>query len=268
MLKNTLLVCGLLLSSLITALPVAAQEPATIVLRSGERISGELVDLGGVGFTLRVNGMDRRIDPGQVATVEFTGGAPSSEMRTRLQAGRSLIILRNGEIVEGSLYDIGGTRPLRITVDTPSGRRDFASNDVAQIHYAAPSGTAATSGQAAEVAPGDIRVDANRQWTDSGITVRRGERWLVNGQGHIQLAPGMSAGVNGTPAVSSDNYPVRNAAAGALIARVGNSAPFAIGSQTEISMPANGRLMLGVNDDHHNDNSGFFTVGLARQSRR
>ena len=46
---------------------------------------------------------------------------------------------------------------------------------------------------------------------------------------------------------------------GALLGKVGNSAPFAIGMQTQpLVMPASGRLMLGVNDNELSDNSGFF----------
>ena len=65
--------------------------------------------------------------------------------------------------------------------------------------------------------------------------------------------------------MTSGNYPVKSAPAGTLIGRVGNSAPFVIGSQTEITTPADGRLFFGVNDDHYADNNGFFSVGIARQ---
>ena len=58
----------------------------------------------------------------------------------------------------------------------------------------------------------------------------------------------------------------KSASAGTLIGRVGNSAPFVIGSQSELTMPANGQLMLGVNDDHFADDNGFFSVGVARQA--
>lgn len=265
MLRKSLVVCGLCVSFLITALPVAAQVPATLVLRSGDRLSGELVDLGGgVGFTIRVNGQDRQVDPGQVAMVEFASGNPNRA----LPAGRAHIILRSGEVVEGSLFDIGGTNPLRITVTTPGGQRDYTSNDVAQIHYADSNTAVGTSGKIAvdDVPAGNIRVEANRDWTDTGITVRRGERLTFNATGNINLGPGLSAGVNGTSAVSSANYPLKSAPAGTLIGRVGNSAPFVVGSQTEVTMPANGRLFLGVNDDHFGDNDGFFSVGIARQA--
>ena len=53
---------------------------------------------------------------------------------------------------------------------------------------------------------------------------------------------------------------------GGLIGRVGNSAPFPIGSNTQpIRMPATGALMLGVNDNELGDNSGFFSVVITRQ---
>jgi hypothetical protein len=249
--------------ALAVTLPLAAQEPATLVLRSGERISGELVDLGGVGFTMRIGGAERQVDAGQVAAIEFVGGGPSANVRQRLEDGRSVVVLRSGEVIEGSLHDIGGTRPLRLTVNTPGGPRDFNSGEVAQIFYGGPSAVATTGQTSNEVPAGDIRVDANRDWTDSGITVRRGQRLTINPNGNVMLAQGVSAGVNGTSAVSSANYPVRNAPAGALIARVGNSAAFLVGGQNAIVVPANGRLFFGVNDDHYGDNSGFFTVGVA-----
>ena len=53
---------------------------------------------------------------------------------------------------------------------------------------------------------------------------------------------------------------------GGLIGRVGNSAPFPIGSNTQrIRMPADGTLMLGVNDQNLGDNSGYFTVTITER---
>jgi hypothetical protein len=54
-------------------------------------------------------------------------------------------------------------------------------------------------------------------------------------------------------------------AVGGLIFKVGNSAPSPIGSNNQpITMPANGRLYLGINDDEFGDNSGAFTVMIGR----
>jgi len=44
---------------------------------------------------------------------------------------------------------------------------------------------------------------------------------------------------------------------------VGNSQPFAIGTNREaIVMPADGELLLNINDDRRTDNSGSFSVRL------
>jgi hypothetical protein len=50
-------------------------------------------------------------------------------------------------------------------------------------------------------------------------------------------------------------------AAGALIGKVGVSAPFGIGNQTQgLSMPSTGVLFLGVNDEAPGDNRGEYRV--------
>jgi len=58
--------------------------------------------------------------------------------------------------------------------------------------------------------------------------------------------------------------PLPHALAGALIGRIDNGAPFGIGNQTSLTMPATGTLYLGVNDDTVSDNSGQFQVVISR----
>jgi hypothetical protein len=63
------------------------------------------------------------------------------------------------------------------------------------------------------------------------------------------------------------SYPVPDAAFGSLVGyiRMNNgrsSAPFMIGSQRTFSAPADGRLILMVNDDNYRDNSGSFRVRI------
>jgi PA-IL-like protein len=143
---------------------------------------------------------------------------------------------------------------------------------VAQIFLATPPGAAAvgTAGAPAAATSG-VRVDANQAWVDTGINVSRGDGVAFNASGDIMVAPGASAGVGGTPALTSPQYPVPSAMAGALIGKVGNSAPFLIGSNTQpITMPADGGLMLGINDDGFGDNTGSFSVTIipTTQTRR
>ncbi|MBS1818395.1 MAG: hypothetical protein JSU08_10725 [Acidobacteria bacterium] len=251
---------------------LSAQEPSTVVMKSGERISAELVDMNASGFAVRVNGQDRMIPTGDVAAVEFAVGPIPADAQNRINAGQQVVVLRNGQVVEGRLSDVGGTRPLRLTVDTPSGQREFTSNDVAQIHLSrgAAGQAVATSGQAQQAPAGamTISVPANQPWTDTGITVQRGERIQFNASGDIMVAANASSGVGGSPIQAGGRLPVANAGVGALIARVGNGPAFLIATNTApIPMPANGRLQLGINDDHHADNTGNFTVAITRAGR-
>jgi hypothetical protein len=110
-----------------------------------------------------------------------------------------------------------------------------------------------------------VRVSAQKDWTDTGIIVRAGDVLTIDARGTISM--GLSSEDTATPAGSTtgrraDNAPV-NAPAGALIARIGTSTPFLIGARRSIPVPANGRLYLGVNDDHMPDNTGEFQVSVA-----
>ena len=42
-------------------------------MRSGERLSAQLIDMGGVGFNVVVNGEERQIPVSDVAAIEFAG---------------------------------------------------------------------------------------------------------------------------------------------------------------------------------------------------
>jgi hypothetical protein len=263
--------------ALAMAMPAVAQTSATVVLRSGERISGDLVDMGAGGFEVRVGGNPRKIPTGDVAVIDFAGGAfPASELN-QIPAGRHLIVLSNGQAVVGRLYDIGGTSPKRISVDTDGGRKDFSSNEIRRIYLANPSGAsrsaAATSSSTPAPLPatgGEIRVAGNQRWVDTGLTVRKGDLVSFSPSGQIQFSSDPKD--TATPAGSTAGKrpaggPMPNVLLGALIGRVGPVGVFAIGNQNAaLPMPADGRLFLGVNDDNVTDNSGEFVVTVRPQS--
>jgi len=273
MLRKTFTAIGIALFSLVTALPIAAQETATLALKNGERPSGELIDMGAGGFILRINGQDRQFPASEVAAVEFVVGPLPAAAQAKINTGQPVVVMRNGQILDGRLSDVGGTHPLRLTIDTPSGQRDLNSSDVAQVHLAPLNNPTPVSGQQAEapapapIPAGAITVPANQGWTNTGIPVLRGQRISFNAHGDIMISPTASSGPNGSPAVTSANvrYPLQGVPAGALIGRVGNGAPFPIGTNPQpITMPGSGPLMLGINDDVLTDNSGSYAVNLSR----
>lgn len=264
MLKRTVLSACCAAALLVTG-AAYAQHGVTLTLRSGEKVVGDLIDLGGVGFTVRVSGNERQIPPNDVAVIDFTGGTMSDADWAKF-TGTSQIVLRNGQTIDGQLYDIGGTTPLRLSIRTNSGDRELSSNEVARIVMARPTNvpTGPTSG-VAPTAPvaGAVTVQANRRWTSTGMTVRRGQRLTFQTTGEVQLSsdPADLATVDGSrKARYAVNAPMKQTLAGALIGRIGNGAPFGIGSQTSIVAPASGVLYLGVNDDVLEDNTGNFQV--------
>lgn len=271
MFKRTILAAAAVFA---LAVSTQAQENATLVLRSGEKVAGQLVDMGGVGFTVRVSGQERQIATNDVSVIDFTGNGDVSE--ADLNRGQTLW-LRNGQTIEGQLYDIAGTSPLKITMKTSSGDRDFASSEVGRIVLSRPSSAAVgTSGSSSTTGIPEgtgVAVPGNAAWTPTGQTVRRGDRLSFSATGEVRLSNDASdvANANGSRAGrKSAGAPVPDAAAGALIARVGNSAPFPIGENQTVAMPANGQLFLGINDDHVADNQGGYRVTLQRatNSRR
>jgi len=86
-----------------------------------------------------------------------------------------------------------------------------------------------------------------------------------NTTGEVQLSgnPNDRARSPGTTRMAP-GAPMPSVNAGALIGRVGNSAPFAIGDQASVPMPFDGILFLAVNDDERSDNAGEFVVSLNR----
>jgi hypothetical protein len=247
-----------------------AQENATLVLRSGERVSGELVDLNARGFAIQVGGDLRRVPKNDVAVVEFSGGGTlSSDWSSKLSGGQQVVQLRSGETIAGTLYDISGTRPLKVSVDTANGRREFNSSEIGRIYLSNAAVATGGSEQQPSV-PGAIVVAGNQQWTATGLTVRRGETINFQSTGEIRLSANANDRAQPAGAMSqrkAAGAPLPNELAGALIARIGNGDPFAIGNQTSVRMPSSGPLYLGINDDAVGDNNGQFNVVVNRPRR-
>ena len=243
---------------------VSAQESATFTLRSGERISGQLVDMNGSGFQIRVGGQDRTVPTGEMALIDFAGSGMSQSDWDRLGGG-PVIWLRNGQTINGSLFDVGGTSPLRLTIRTGDGEREINSSEVSRIALSRPtdtgSGTSATTGSGG----GNVTVSARSQWTPTGITVRRGETLRINADGEIRISGDSNDRATASGIVNQrydSRAPLPRTLAGALIGRIGNGEPFGIGTSNTIQAPANGQLFLGINDSNVSDNDGSFQVSI------
>lgn len=267
------LACAASLS--IANLAAAQTVPATLLLKSGDRVTGRFVDMGRRDFYMQVNGQERRVPIGDVAVIDFSGNAQNlpADEADRARSGRNVLVTRGGEIVEGRLSDVGGKNPLRFTFTTAGRDREFGSNELSRIYLARPGNNIATGTAGDEaVGPGarTISVPANRQWTSTGIVVRKGDFPRFSSSGEIRLSPnaGDTAGVNGKTGAYAVRATAPRVLLGGLLGRVGNGDPFGIGGQPSVQMPDSGELFLGVNDASFGDNSGEFRVVIGTGSER
>ena len=270
MLKRTL--SALAIAAVASVGVAQAQENVTLILKSGERLSAQLIDHGGVGFTVKVNNEERQIPTNDVAVINFSGRNLTNDDWNKVSGGNHIAVLRSGQTVTGQFSDIGGTTPLRITMKTADGERELQSNEVATIILGrTDAAVAATSGSgttgSAPSAGGAVVVNGNQQWTSTGIMVRKGERLTFNTSGEVRLSTGddVAQPAGATSGRKVAGAPMPNEIAGALIGRIGtNGKPFGIGNLNSVVVPETGMLFLGINDDHVADNSGEFRVQITR----
>jgi Ca2+-binding EF-hand superfamily protein len=109
----------------------------------------------------------------------------------------------------------------------------------------------------------DVRVDPREPWTPSGFYVRAGELVRWEAEGTIRMSSDNSD--TATPAGSTSgrrasNAPIREALAGGLLMKLGDSVVRFVGPTGSFRASTAGELFLGVNDDHLPDNSGEYRV--------
>jgi hypothetical protein len=288
-LRPRTLIAAALLSITVGAHFAAAADRVTLVLRSGEKITGDLDGQTENRIYLRTSFADQpKVPIDQIAMIDVGGDAinPSADEVAQAAGSAHYLIPKNGAPfkgqfirLEGSLGD-GDPKPPVIVFKKESGEESrIAVADTRRLYlgnYTPPStqSTSSTSGpSSAPLSAGErlVTVMANADWVDTGLTVRQGQVVTFTSSGEITLSADQNDKANPNGSVSqrkAANAPVPTANAGALIARVGGtrgrgaSAVVPIGDQKSVTMPAAGRLFLRVNDDHLGDNSGQFEVRL------
>jgi hypothetical protein len=274
----------------------AVRQNATVVMRNGDRVRVDVRDMGG-DFTFRVDGQLRRVPLGDVVMLDFTGDGRNvtlEEVNKVNAANGGYVVMKNGETFNASLKDLTGdpliahfTNGRRANLGEAARVYMGSVNNVAGFPTAPSNPTVAPNNPMPETpggfrgrgrgrgrglgnnseAPANARsvvVPSNVQWTNTGFNVSRGQFLRFEPTGEIRLS--MNGEDIGRPAGAMDARKAPNATipsipVGALIGRIGNGQPFPIGdARTAFDMPDNGRLFLGINDDHVADNSGNYVV--------
>ena len=280
-----------LVGVLVSGAAQAFAQSATVVMRNGERLRADVMDMGR-DFSLRVNGQPRQVPLGDVVLLDFAGDGqniPADEISKANAANGGFVVMRNGEQFNARLQDLMG-KPLSAVF---SDGRKTNLGDVSRIYFGSvsnvpgfptvagnnPGGLQGRPDWAARrqerreardaqgVAPANARsvvVPSNVQWTNTGITLSPGQRLRFEASGEVRLnltGEETAHPAGGLKPRNAARAPMPSVPVGALIGRIGNGEPFAIGDQTQaLDMPGSGRLFLGINDDHVNDNSGNFVV--------
>ena len=207
------------------------------------------------------------------------GQLPTSD--TPAAHERHTLVLRNGQVIRGTADDWKGDT---LVFDTVASRQTYNASDIARLYLVggprarALFGNAGTTGGGTGSTAGGggggrgnpdatVRVEANNPWTDTGLVVRNGEQIAFRTNGTITVVKDVATGPDGQKDMPPQpRFPLPEMSVGGLIGRVGNGRPFVIGStRTPIDMRGNGRLFLGINDDHHADNAGAFDVQIFRR---
>ena len=116
----------------------------------------------------------------------------------------------------------------------------------------------------------NVEVAAKRDWTSTGVIVKRGDRVRITATGNITLdASGQSAGPDGVDTPDSRKL-MSDKPTGGLIGVIGadNDDFMFIGRTMEFTANRDGLLFLSVNEGTLSDNSGTFKTVIEVQSAR
>jgi len=99
-----------------------------------------------------------------------------------------------------------------------------------------------------------LEVSGSKEWTDTNIDLRAGEKVQITAEGTITYAKGNHFGPAGIPRSIKDvihQYAVPDGAHGELIGQLGSGAAaeaFEVGASKSYTAPVAGRLFLGINE--------------------
>jgi hypothetical protein len=287
-LRTRTLIAAALLSIVAGSSVAAAADRVTLVLRSGEKITGDLDGQTENRIYVRTTFADQpKVPIDQIAMIDVGGDAinPSAEEVAQAAGSAHYLIPKNGAPFKGQFIRLEGSmgeadpKPVVIVFKKETGEEArIPVSDTRRLYlgnYTPPStqSTSSTSAASGPLSAGErtITVAANVDWVDTGLTVREGSVVTFSASGEITLSADQNDKAIPTGSTTGRmvaRAPLPASSAGTLIARVAGargrnaSAPMAIGSQMTVTMPAAGRLFLRVNDDQLGDNTGQYEVRI------
>jgi LssY C-terminus len=113
----------------------------------------------------------------------------------------------------------------------------------------------------------EFSLDGSMVWTDTGITLEPGQRFVVSATGTLRYSDAKTDnGPGGLARGFKDlvrNLPHNESGRGALIARIGDpdvAQPFLLGANKDVVSPISGKLSLGINQSSGDTPTGSYSV--------
>jgi hypothetical protein len=289
-LRTGTLIVAALLSNFIGGMTVAtAADRVTLVLRSGEKITGDLDGQTENRIYIRTSFTTQpQVPIEQIVMIDVSGDAinlPAEEV-SQAAGPAHYLVPRSGAPMKGQFIRLEGSlgggdpKPPVVVFRKESGEETrIAVSDMRRL-YLGNFSTAGIGTQTSTSTPSNaplsagertVAVMANSDWVDTGLMVRQGQVVTFSASGEITMSADQNDKAIPTGSTTGRMVPnaqIPTASAGTLIARVagprgrGASAPMAIGNQMSVPMPAAGRLFLRVNDDNLADNTGQYEVRI------
>ena len=123
---------------------------------------------------------------------------------------------------------------------------------------------------AANSTSANVTVSGDQKWVDSGMDVKAGDKLHITAKGTVTMGKDTGITPNGASRGWVDTLRplmVPGAGRGALVGRIGTSdaaTPFVIGADGKVTVPVDGRLYLGINQDALQAPSGKYEVHIDR----
>ncbi|MGE3839968.1 MAG: hypothetical protein AB7I50_00125 [Vicinamibacterales bacterium] len=276
------------LSSLLVGAAQAQAQAVTVLMKSGQRVAGDLASFDQSTVDVRQGSNRRTVQWNDIVLLDFVGGAtqlPATELDAARRAAQT-VVLKGGVSMQGRVVDFvreGGANAALVFAPEGQGQREIPIEQVGRLYVSPFSSDAlaatgldaitqptSPSNPGTPLPPGSVAVvvPSTTRWVPTGVSVARGQQVTFDSDGVIYLRRDSQEEAKAAGAVSGATAPVGaplpGLLAGALVGRIGTGQPFGIGNQSSVSMPAAGELFLGVNDDELSDNQGSFSVRITR----
>lgn len=193
-----------------------------------------------------------------VVSLVATLGADTLILRNGGRVTGELVSVRNGVIEFEERRGFGGGRTIRVSRDEVVGI-ELDSRGYPGDGY--PGGGGRPPGMRERV----VSVSATSPWSNTGVSVRAGQTVFFEASGQVRWGRNRRDGPQGeNNSPFNPARPIPNRPAAALIGSVGEGNDiFFIGAERgPIRVRSGGPLLLGINDEGLQDNSGSFRVTI------